>query len=126
MRPGSARLVDLCSSETGLTGHHAPDEYIGLPAAFVQAGTACVISALWPVFDDAAYLISRRFYELHLNEDGAERLSPAAALQQAQEWLRDLTFAKLKTMFPIRHDDPRGPYVATGADLAAAADAIVC
>jgi CHAT domain-containing protein len=82
---GSPRLVVLSACETGLyDAARNPDEFVGLPAAFLQLGAGGVIGSLWQVDDLATALLMARFYELHL-EGG---LSPAAALKQAKAWLR--------------------------------------
>jgi hypothetical protein len=57
---------------------------------------------------DAAFLLAGKFYEVFLDTQGRERPAPAAALRKAQAWLRDLTFADLKNMFPV-HNGPDGP-----------------
>ena len=99
----AARLVYLSACESGLASvWRMPDEFIGLPAGFVQAGAAGVIGSLWPVFDDTAFLISRQFYHLHLDENGTEVLPPAIALRQAQHWLRSVTFGDLREEFPVQ------------------------
>jgi CHAT domain-containing protein len=124
----AARLVFLSACESGLAGaHKMPEEFIGLPAGFVQAGAAAVAGSLWPVFDDAAFLVSSKFYELHLDNQGNERLAPAVALRQAQDLLRHLTYGELRTMFPVRRDDegeylqldktPRGARSAIAAEI---------
>jgi CHAT domain-containing protein len=56
---------------------------------------------------DAAFLLAGKFYEVFLDTQGRERPAPAAALRKAQAWLRDLTFADLKNMFPV-HNGPDG------------------
>jgi hypothetical protein len=56
------------------------------------------------VFDDAAFLLGDKFYELHLDKHGKEQLAPAVALRAAQDWLRHVTYGELKTIFPVRHD----------------------
>lgn len=102
-RLGSMRLVYLSACESGLAGvQRMQDEFVGLPTGFVQAGAACVIGSLWPVFDDAAFLIARKFYELHIGEDATERLPPIDALRGAQNWLRSVTFGELRSIFPVR------------------------
>jgi CHAT domain-containing protein len=68
-----------------------PEEFVGLPGAFMTVGAAAVFGTLWPVDDLASTLLTARFYELHLRQG----LSPAAALRQAQLWLRDVTRADL-------------------------------
>ena len=91
-RPKSARLVVLSacrSAETDAAG--VPDEFLGLPAGFLQAGVPGVIGTFWPVNDLSTLLVMDRFYELHLAAD----MEPAVALQAAQRWLRDATCADL-------------------------------
>jgi tetratricopeptide (TPR) repeat protein len=100
----SLRLVYLSACETALAGAwRAAEEYIGLGVAFVAAGAAGVIGTLWPIFDDTAFLMADRFYELHFGqgEDGRGPLTPAAALREAQKWLRDVTFRELRERFPV-------------------------
>jgi CHAT domain-containing protein len=88
----SARLVTLSACETGITDlSQAPDEYIGLPAGFMQAGAPGVISSLWTVEDRSTALLMERFYR-HLLDDG---MSPVVALRAAQLWLRDITRKEL-------------------------------
>jgi CHAT domain-containing protein len=89
---GAARLVTLAACETGLTDlRFAPDESIGLPAGFLQAGAAAVLSTLWEVADVSAALLMRETYRLHL----VEGLGPAAALRRAQIWVRSATAEEL-------------------------------
>lgn len=79
------RLVTLSACETGLTEvTQAPDEYIGLPAGFLQGGAPAVISTLWTVSDLSTALLMERFYRYHL-----KGLSLPVALRQAQRWLRN-------------------------------------
>ncbi|MED7827730.1 CHAT domain-containing protein [Streptomyces chiangmaiensis] len=87
------RLV-VCSScqSAVLAGTHAPEEVIGLPAGFLAVGVPAYIGTLWPVPDVAAYLVMSRFYARLLPQEPELRPLPAAAaLRQAQLWLRDLT-----------------------------------
>lgn len=83
----SARLVTLAACESGVVDHElSPDEYVGLPGALLQAGGAGVISSLWAVNDLACALLWPAFYERHVLRGDP----PAAALRDAQLWLRDL------------------------------------
>jgi CHAT domain-containing protein len=83
----AARLVVLSACETGLTDiRHSPDEFLGLPAGFLQAGAPAVISSLWAVNDLSTALLMAEFYRLHLKEE----IPLAEALRQAQRWLRAL------------------------------------
>jgi CHAT domain-containing protein len=90
---GRPRLVVLSACETGLYDiSRNPDEFIGLPGAFMALGAAGVLSTLWPVDDTATALLIARFYDLHMGG----RLAPPAALRQAQLWLRQATNADLQ------------------------------
>lgn len=93
-----ARLVVLSACQTAITDfQNVPDEVVGLPAGFLQAGVPGVVGSLWSVNDLSTMLLMRRFYELHMNEDNP--LSPAEALRQAQFWLRDVTIEELINLF---------------------------
>lgn len=93
----ACRVVTLSACETGITEfQQAPDEYVGLPAGFLQAGAPAVISTLWAVNDLSTMLLMERFYQLHLQQDG---LALAPALRQAQLWLRDVTAGELANRF---------------------------
>lgn len=90
------RLVVLSACQTAITDfNHLPEEAIGLPGGFMQAGVPGVVGTLWSVNDLSTALLMIRFYEYHLN-DG---LHPAAALRKAQLWLRDVTNAELSELF---------------------------
>lgn len=87
-----ARLVTLSACETGLTDPASlSDEYVGLPSAFLYAGSPNVVSSLWSVGDISTALLMAKFYE---NLQGQP--SVALALNQAQCWLRDVRGNKLK------------------------------
>ena len=84
---GRPRLVVLSACETGLYDiERNPEEFVGLPATFLQIGAAGVLSSLWPVDDLATALLIAKFYDLHMHE----RLAPPTALKGAQAWLREL------------------------------------
>ena len=90
---GSPRLVVLSACETGLHDiHRSPEEFIGLPAGFLQLGATGVLATLWPVNDASTALLVSRFFR-HCIVDG---MRPAAALKAAQLWLRDLTVQDLR------------------------------
>jgi CHAT domain-containing protein/tetratricopeptide (TPR) repeat protein len=92
----SIRLVTLSACESGLpqvfrrvSGNvftAAPDEYLGITAAFLQVGVPAVVGSLWPVDDYATCLLMQTFYRSHLRG----RMSVARALREAQRWVRDL------------------------------------
>lgn len=76
------------------SGHYgiieAPDEFLGLPAAFLQAGAACAVSSLWLVDDMATAVLMTRFYELL-----SQTHDPVPALRRSRRWLRRLTWDEL-------------------------------
>jgi CHAT domain-containing protein len=89
---GRPRLVVMSACETGLYDtNRSPDEFVGLPATFMQLGAAGVLSTLWQVDDLATALLMAKFYDLHLDQN----LAPATALKQAQVWLRAASKADL-------------------------------
>jgi CHAT domain-containing protein len=89
----AARLVTLSACETGLAEFiQSPDEYIGLPTGFLQAGAPAVLSSLWAVNDLSTSLLMQELYRRHLS-DGQEI---PAALRDAQLWLRDATAKELE------------------------------
>ena len=88
----SALLVTLSACETGISDvRQSPDEYLGLPAGFLQAGAPAIVSSLWTVDDRSTALLMERFYRNHI-EHG---MSGPAALREAQLWLREATRKEL-------------------------------
>jgi CHAT domain-containing protein/uncharacterized protein YbgA (DUF1722 family) len=97
------RLVALSACQTAITDfRRLPDESIGLPGGFLQAGVPAVVGTLWSVNDLSTALLMHRFYELHLHGDAAAGLAPqppVRALRLAQQWLRDLTYKEMFAYF---------------------------
>ncbi|MEM7531567.1 MAG: CHAT domain-containing protein, partial [Chloroflexota bacterium] len=84
----NTRLVTLSACQTAIADFiNVPNEVIGLPAGFLQAGVPGVVGTLWPVEDRATSLLMRCFYDNYLNAE----MEPAQALRDAQLWLRDVT-----------------------------------
>jgi CHAT domain-containing protein/tetratricopeptide (TPR) repeat protein len=82
------------------SGHYSTtgsaDEFTGLAAGFLQAGTACAIVSLWHVDDRATAVLMTRLYEILLNPaPGSDQPGPVAALRQARTWLRHVTKKEL-------------------------------
>ena len=101
----SQRLAVLSACQTGITEfERVPDEVIGLPAGFLQAGVPGVVSTLWPVNDRSTAVLVAEFYRLLL----AERHDPAAALRRACGFLRAATAWDLAEWFERRYDDSGG------------------
>ena len=86
------RLAVLSACQTGVIDFlNVPDEVIGFPAGFIQAGVPAVISTLWRVDDVSTAILLTRFYEHHL----ADCMDPGLALHAAQLWLREATTAEM-------------------------------
>ena len=93
---GASRLVVLSACETGLTDiRQTPDEFVGLPAGFMQAGAPAVLSTLWWVDDQSTSLLMDRFYQHHIQDNEP----PAVALRKAQQWLRQATRRELDVYY---------------------------
>ncbi|MCL4299213.1 MAG: CHAT domain-containing protein [Anaerolineae bacterium] len=99
----AARLVVLSACQTAITDfNQLPDEAVGLPAGFLQAGVPGVIGTLWPVEDLSTPLLMIKFYEYHLRGDPKTDegpLPPHQALRCAQHWLRKATNQELAAYF---------------------------
>jgi CHAT domain-containing protein/tetratricopeptide (TPR) repeat protein len=91
-----ARLAVLSACEAGIPGPRLPDQVIGLPAGFLQAGFTGVIAPLWFVDDSSTAMLMVRFYT---NWRGTDHLAPADALLRAQAWVRDTTNAEKALYF---------------------------
>ena len=99
---GGIRLAVLSACETGLAGIELADEAISLPTGLLQAGVAGVVASLWSVSDRSTMLLLVRFYDLWRKHN----LEPAAALRQAQLWLRDSTEQELADYFGLLPENP--------------------
>ncbi|MBD2337430.1 CHAT domain-containing protein [Calothrix sp. FACHB-156] len=86
------RLVTLSACETGFIDFQIlSDEYVGLPSAFLVAGSPSVVSSLWTVNDlSTAFLMIQLYQNLRTGD------SVGVALNQAQLWLRDVTKVELE------------------------------
>jgi CHAT domain-containing protein len=75
-------------------------EAIGFPVAFLRLGFAGAVGSLWPIRDDGAALLMARFHQIALKSP------PAAALAQAQRWLRNLSREEASEILrhPIEQD----------------------
>jgi CHAT domain-containing protein len=89
------RLAVLSACETGLHGHELPDEVVGLPSGFLQAGFAGVVGSMWDVPDAATTMLMLRFYR----EWRQAHRDPASALRAAQQWVRDTTNEEKRCTF---------------------------
>ena len=90
------QLVVLSACETGIVDFRdAPDEFLGLPAGFMQAGASAVVSSLWTVEDRSTALLMERMYRNMLEQS----MEPAQALREAQFWLREATAKDIGAYF---------------------------
>ncbi|MGV1010216.1 MAG: CHAT domain-containing protein [Dermatophilaceae bacterium] len=107
----SARLAVLSACESGLVGSQLPDELVGMPAAFLEAGAAGVVASLWSVPELATAVILEDFYRRWGSGSGQDG---AAALCAAQSWARQAGYEELHERHPgIADFDPaRIPEVA--------------
>lgn len=104
------RLATLSACETGMSDvAHFEDEYVGLPGAFLYAGSRAVVCSLWVVNDLSTTLLMVKFYETLKELSARGRGDVATALLSAQQWLRELTRDDLLN-FIERHQ--LGPAVA--------------
>ena len=82
----AGRAAVLAACETALNGlDTAPDEFTGLPAALLEAGIPGVAASLWPVASGPTLLLCDRL----LRNLSTPEVSMAAAVRDAQLWLRD-------------------------------------
>jgi CHAT domain-containing protein len=76
----NADLVVLSACQTGIGKEVKGEGLVGLTRGFMYAGASRVVASLWKVDDAATAALMRHFYRGVLQE----KLSPAAALRQAQ------------------------------------------
>jgi len=78
-----AQLVVLSACETGFGKDVRGEGLMSLSRGFIYAGSPSVVGSLWKVDDNATFELMTKFYEGMFSE----RLTPAAALRQAKEWM---------------------------------------
>jgi CHAT domain-containing protein len=80
-----AGLVVLSGCRTALGKEVRGEGLMGLTRGFQYAGAPRVVASLWPVEDRSTTELMTRFYQAMW---GSHPLAPAAALREAQRWLR--------------------------------------
>jgi CHAT domain-containing protein len=95
-RLAAARLVVLSACETAVPSADLPNELVGMPSSFIEAGAGAAIGSLWEVPDVSTMMLMAQFYELWRGQD----MEPAEALRQAQRWVRDSTNGVKLRRFP--------------------------
>jgi CHAT domain-containing protein len=89
---GHTDLVVLSACETGVTDvRRSPNEYGGLPAAFIISGAEAVVTSLWSVADWSTAILMAEFYR----RAASAGENVASALRGAQLWLRSVTAGEL-------------------------------
>jgi len=91
-------LVTLSACEITAGSPGGAEDFVGLSAGLLYAGTSSVVSTLWKVNDVSTLLLTSKFYE---NLGRFPRLQVgdvARALSEAQRWLRDLTGEELEVL----------------------------
>lgn len=86
-----SRFSLICLSNAAVKPVNPTAEGVNLPTGFLLAGVAQVISSLWPVED-----IPQALLLIHLHQRLQDGVSAPLALQQAQQWLRQLSYVALK------------------------------
>jgi hypothetical protein len=112
-----ADLVVLSACETGLGPHGGGEGFLGFSQVLFRQGARSVILSLWKVDDTATALLMKRFYENLLGKRGGLKgpLGRAAALREAQHWLRDLSRAEAeKQAAALAAGVPRSTVVSLG------------
>jgi CHAT domain-containing protein len=92
LRLRDTALAVLSGCESGGVRPDRTDDYAGLPGGLLYAGATCVLSSLWCVDDPATAVLMDAFYR-EWREKGR---SVAAALVNAQRWLRDATGPQIR------------------------------
>ncbi|MEQ8972911.1 MAG: tetratricopeptide repeat protein [Coleofasciculus sp. C1-SOL-03] len=108
------QLVTLAACETALTGRETIEkDYVGLVSAFVYQGVSHVLSTLWTIPDHISSLLFIVYFYWQLKKGKP----PAVALVKAQNWLRNLTYQKLRRYYWVifkqlpREEQPLRPFV---------------
>jgi CHAT domain-containing protein len=86
-----AEIVVLSACDTGRGAISGGDDVVGLTRGLLAAGARSAVVSLWPVEDVSTSLLMGAFYGRLIQRKGAA----AAALAEAQSWLRKSTAAEL-------------------------------
>ena len=79
-----ADLIVLSACQTALGREVSGEGLVGMTRGFMAAGAARVLASLWEVDDQKTASLMKAFYTRLLGKDGQMRMTPAAALRQAQ------------------------------------------
>lgn len=79
-----ADLIVLSACQTALGKDVSGEGLVGLTRGFMCAGASRVLATLWKVDDQKTASLMKAFYTRLLDKDGRMRMTPAAALREAQ------------------------------------------
>lgn len=96
----NADLVVLSACDSGLSRIAGGDELLGLIRAFISAGTPSLVVTQWKVEETSSRIVMERFHQNLL-----AGLGKAAALREAQLYLRDLSVEGLRQIL-ARYGEP--------------------
>jgi CHAT domain-containing protein len=92
-----ADLVVLSACQSGLGRLERGEGYVGFAQAFFLAGASSLVLSQWNVDDEATALLMVRFYQNLLGKrEGLKPMPKAEALQEARDWLRNLSAKEVK------------------------------
>lgn len=91
----SYNLMTLSTCETAMTSNqNITTEYVGLVSVFLSRGVGHILSTLWTTESAVSALVMIEFYRrLQQNK------SPASALTEATQWLKELTAGEFKQWY---------------------------
>jgi tetratricopeptide (TPR) repeat protein/CHAT domain-containing protein len=98
-----AELVVLSACQTGIGRFSGGEGYLGFSQALFLAGARSLVLSLWKVHDASTALLMARFYENLLgSREGLDQALPKAeALQEAKNWLRNLSGPEVKHLMHL-------------------------
>jgi CHAT domain-containing protein len=70
----NAGLITLSACQSGMSRIRAGDESMGLPRAFIYAGSPSIIASLWNVSDKATAQFMKNLYEFLKGKDKVSAL----------------------------------------------------
>jgi len=91
-------LVTLSACEIATSSVSGAEDFVGLSAGLLYAGTSSVVSSFWKVNDVSRLLLTSKFYENLGHFPRLQVGDVARALSDAQRWLRDLTGEELEVL----------------------------
>ena len=82
-------LAFLSAPQTAKGDSELPEEAIHLAAGMLMAGYGSVVATIWSILDDAAPVVTEKFYKYLLNEGKGDSARAAYALHDAVAQIRE-------------------------------------